>query len=500
MGEVFSAQVVTDDPYNVNIRRGMRVAVKVVNRMVVDDLLMARLEREAQAARLIHSAYVPALLAVDRTPDESKEGQEELFLVLQLLEGQSFSHRLKARGGFLTWPEVFRLGEDVLRGLMDAHRAGIVHRDLKPGNIFLARQPDGSERGMILDFGVCKVDGSDGEKLTVTGESLGTVSYMAPEQIRGASKVDERADLYSFAMVVFEALSGRLAHDATGQMAMLASKLERSARSIREVATVPIPEKLEGILRTCLARKPGDRYPSAQELLKVWSGLAHARTLVQPRASVVAAGSQSQPSFPHVGVSGAVVAPVGATGGLFANGFGTQTSLSASTVESVRAASDGREPAGVSRPRRRTPMFIGAGAIAAGIMVMGAVALGRAPRPDAATDLHGTAELPRITAATTSAPLVSATAPVLADAAPAPTAPTGVTVDAAPAPNVMTLKEIDLETLPLAGGDLGTGIAPRSSPPAAIPASSPVHPGHRPSSSTSTKKPTKDGFMSEAPF
>ena len=304
MGEVFSAQVVSDDPYNVNVRRGMRVAVKVVNRMVVDDLLMARLEREAQAARLIHSAYVPALLAVDRTPDESREGQEELFLVLQLLEGQSFSHRLKARGGYLSWEEVYRYGEDVLRGLQDAHRAGIVHRDLKPGNIFLARQPDGSERAMILDFGVCKLDHGDGDKLTVTGESLGTVSYMAPEQIRGASRVDERADLYSFAMVVFEALSGRLAHDATGQMAMLASKLERAARSIRDVATVPIPAGLEGVLKTCLSRKPADRYPSAEELLKVWSSLGKMRAIVQPRPAALATRSQSQPSFPHVGGGG----------------------------------------------------------------------------------------------------------------------------------------------------------------------------------------------------
>ncbi len=484
MGEVFSAQVVDDDPYNVNIRRGMRVAVKVVNRMVCDDLLMARLEREAQAARLIHSAYVPALLAVDRTPDESKEGQEELFLVMELLLGQSFSHRLKARGGFLSWEEVYPMGEDVLRGLMDAHRAGIVHRDLKPGNIFLSRQPDGSERGMILDFGVCKLDGSDGDKLTVTGESLGTVSYMAPEQIRGASKVDERADLYSFAMVIFESLSGRLAHDATGQMAMLASKLERAARSIREVATVPIPAGLEAVLRTCLARKPNDRYPSAQELLKVWRSLGQMRAVVQPRPSALAHGAQSQPSFPHVGSGAGGAAHANAAGML-----GTQTALSASTLDS---ATGPRDPAssledgshgggrGAWRPRRRTPVLIAAGAIAAAIMVMGAIALGRAPKAAAAADGPS-----GMTASAATGALADDEIPHVAivNQVPTPVAAPAAAADAAVA-------EIDLDSLPVAVADAGARSVPSLSP-------SPSRAGHRGSGG---KKRSNDGFMSVAPF
>jgi serine/threonine-protein kinase len=473
MGEVFSAQVVDDDPYNVNIRRGMRVAVKVVNRLVCDDLLMARLEREAQAARLIHSAYVPALLAVDRTPDEAREGQEELFLVMELLEGQSYSHRLKARGGYLSWEEVYEIGEDVLRGLMDAHNAGIVHRDLKPGNIFLARQPDGSERGMILDFGVCKLDGSDGDKLTVTGESLGTVSYMAPEQIRGASKVDERADLYSFAMVVFESLSGRLAHDATGQMAMLASKLERSARSIREVATVPIPAGLEAVLRTCLARKPGDRYPSAQELLKVWRSLGQMKAVVQPRPAALAHGAQSQPSFPHVGSSPGAGPRDGAGQ---ASVLGTQTALSASTIDSATGhylaeIEEQERLPGTWRPRRRTPVLIAAGAIAAAIMVMGAVALGRAPKAAAAADVPAAASTSN--AAEDQVPHVAIVSQVPTPAADAATA------------------EIDLDSLPTAGAGADAGAAV-----AAVAAPSPSRGGRR----GANKKRTKDGFMSVAPF
>ncbi len=335
---------------------------------------------------------------------------------------------------------------------------------------------------MILDFGVCKVDGSDGDKLTVTGESLGTVSYMAPEQIRGASKVDERADLYSFAMVVFESLSGRLAHDATGQMAMLASKLERSARSIREVATVPIPAGLEAVLRTCLARKPGDRYPSAQELLKVWRSLGQMKAVVQPRPAALAHGAQSQPSFPHVGSSPGAGPRDGAGQ---ASVVGTQTALSASTIGSaghcLAEGEDQARRAGTWRPRRRTPVLIAAGAIAAAVMVIGAVALGRAPKAAAAA-----AVAPVATSAEDEVPHVAIVSQMAPPAAAPVAAGRGERADAAPA-------EIDLDAIPTtaAGADAGAAVASAS---ASAPA--PARGGRR----GANKKRTKDGFMSVAPF
>jgi serine/threonine protein kinase len=148
-----------------------------------------------------------------------------------------------------------------------------VHRDLKPANIFLEDLPGLGARARILDFGVCKLDAHDGESLTSTGEAVGTISYMAPEQIRGASKVDERADVYSFATVIFEALSGRLAHDASGQIAMIASKLERPARHLRDTARVPVPSGVDPLLARCLSRSPSERPSSATELLRTWRAL-----------------------------------------------------------------------------------------------------------------------------------------------------------------------------------------------------------------------------------
>jgi serine/threonine-protein kinase len=170
----------------------------------------------------------------------------------------------------------------VLHGLIDAHAAGVVHRDLKPGNIFIEALAEGGARARILDFGVCKLDVHDGDSLTTTGEAVGTIAYMAPEQIRGASKVDERADVYAFAMVVFEALSGRLAYDASGSIALIACKLEKPARSIRDLGRVPVPPGLDALLSRCLARRPADRPGSAADLLREWRGLGPATVAPSP--------------------------------------------------------------------------------------------------------------------------------------------------------------------------------------------------------------------------
>jgi eukaryotic-like serine/threonine-protein kinase len=259
MGEVFHA---------VHLESGASVAIKVVSRVLIGDLLMMRLEREAAAAARIESAFIPRMLEVDRT------AEGELFLVMELLHGESLSERLKRNGGMLPWEEARLIGDNVLQALIAAHRAGVVHRDLKPGNIFIETMQGVPIRARILDFGVCKLDGLvEGEKLTVTGESVGTIAYMAPEQIRGASRVDERADLYSFAMVIFEIVSGRLAYDAAGQMALLASKLESHARPLSSTVQIPVPTALEPLINKALSRDPGDRQANAREVLQVWRAL-----------------------------------------------------------------------------------------------------------------------------------------------------------------------------------------------------------------------------------
>jgi len=269
------------------------VAIKVVSRVLVDETLMARLHREAEAASRIRSDYVPRVLEVSDTDDL------EMYLVMERLVGEPLSQRMRDRGA-LPWNEVVQIGEDVLRGLIDAHTAGVVHRDIKPSNVFLAMK-GGRYRAMVLDFGVCKTDTVDTERLTGTGESIGTVAYMAPEQIRGASKVDDRADLYAFGVLVFELVCARLPHDGPSQMAILASKLENAPARLRDCSRTPVPEGLDALVHKALARDPKQRFASAQELLKAWRKLGGAPLVASlpPPASTESGGGP--PSFhdPH---------------------------------------------------------------------------------------------------------------------------------------------------------------------------------------------------------
>ncbi len=265
MGQVFSA---TD----LSTLDRTQVAIKIVSRLLVDGVMMLRLQREAEAALRIKSDYVPRVLEVSDT----EEG--ETFLVMDRLFGESLAQRIREEGA-LPWPEVAKIGDDVLCGLVDAHAAGVIHRDLKPSNVFLSVK-FGQVRAMVLDFGVCKLDGVDVERLTGTGESIGTVAYMAPEQIRGASKVDGRADVYAFGALVFEMLSGRLPHEGPSQMAILASKLEKTASTLQDASRVAFPEALEAVVARALARDPENRFESASELLVAWRSLSGAN--VQP--------------------------------------------------------------------------------------------------------------------------------------------------------------------------------------------------------------------------
>lgn len=291
MGHVFAATDISDLARSA--AEQSPVAVKVVSKLLFDETLMARLHREAEAATRIRSEYVPRVLEVSDTDER------EMYLVMERLVGEPLSQRMRDKGP-LPWEEVLQHGEDILRGLIDAHIAGVVHRDLKPSNVFLALK-GGRIRAMVLDFGVCKMDTVDAERLTGTGESIGTVAYMAPEQIRGASKVDDRADLYAFGVLVFEMLCGRLPHDGPSQMAILASKLENDPARLRDCSRVPTPDGLDALVAKALLRDPKQRFASAQELLKAWRklGAPHVVASASSPGIAVVAGPHDSNHDPH---------------------------------------------------------------------------------------------------------------------------------------------------------------------------------------------------------
>lgn len=247
---------------------GKPVAIKVLlARAALKPDLVKRFEREARAASAIQSPFVCKLLDVGRTEDGAH------LLVFEQLEGESLSDRLK-REQFLPMGEVGPIIDDVLQGLVAAHAAGVIHRDLKPGNIFLEQVglPDRPERAKILDFGISKLTRREKEEPTLTAfdATLGSFAYMAPEQIRGAARADERADVYAVGAVAFRALAGRLPFEGATAAILVSLKLDRRAPSLEQATGEKWPAGVERFLERALDRNREGRFPSAEAALEAW--------------------------------------------------------------------------------------------------------------------------------------------------------------------------------------------------------------------------------------
>jgi eukaryotic-like serine/threonine-protein kinase len=161
-------------------------------------------------------------------------------------------------GGPLYPPEAVHIGAAVADALHTAHRASIVHRDIKPANILICVD----QRVVVTDFGIAKV--RDDSDLTTTGTMLGTVKYLAPEQVEGRP-VDARTDVYGLGVVLWEALAGRPPFEADGAVATALSRLHQPARPLREVRP-DIPVGLEHVVMRSLALDPDARFQSARDL------------------------------------------------------------------------------------------------------------------------------------------------------------------------------------------------------------------------------------------
>ncbi len=274
MGEVWSAQRLAD---------GHRVAIKVLLEKALRRRdIVKRFEREAEAASRIRSPHVCALLDTGLTRDGA------MFLVFELLRGESLADRLR-RESFLPFDEVAAMLLDVLRGIADAHEASVLHRDLKPGNIFVTGAGSGEERSVILDFGVSKlidhVRTVDEPSLTAFDGTVGSFAYMAPEQVRGAARVDGRADIYGAGAVAFRALTGRLPFEGISARMVASLKLERNAPSLGTVTGCRWPRLIEEFFARVLARAAEDRFSSAAEALDALGRLVEAIGWVRSRCA-----------------------------------------------------------------------------------------------------------------------------------------------------------------------------------------------------------------------
>jgi serine/threonine protein kinase len=248
---------------------GRTMALKVIRPQDDDDPDRGRrFKREIESlAKIRH----PAVLQVAQWGYEGGE----LFFVSELIDGEDLKLVTERRG---PWPpaEAAAAVATVAEALAAAHKVGIVHRDVKPSNIMLAR--DGSIR--LLDFGLARGFGVDVTTLTRTGMIVGTPAYMAPEQFEAASAVDERTDVYSLGIVLFELLTGRLPFSGSTPIGM-ALKHKTEAPPALASVNADVPAWLDRVVHQCLQKDPARRFPSASALAAV---LRKTRTRTERRA------------------------------------------------------------------------------------------------------------------------------------------------------------------------------------------------------------------------
>jgi len=231
------------------------VAIKVLPELLAGVAeVRERFLREARtAAKLSHPSIVPIYRA--------DETDGVVFIVMAYIDGVSLADRLSAAPTLPSIRETCRILRDVALALDYAHSQGVVHRDIKPENILVER---GRDRAWVTDFGIARL--AEAKPLTATGQVLGTVHYMSPEQISGEA-VDGRSDLYSLGVVGFRALTGRLPFDSETASAVLVAHVVKQAPKVRDVAP-HIPRPLAALIDQCLAKDPASRCESGGALAR----------------------------------------------------------------------------------------------------------------------------------------------------------------------------------------------------------------------------------------
>jgi serine/threonine-protein kinase len=243
-----------------------------------DPQVLARFEREVRmTARLSHWNTVE-IFDYGRTDDGT------FYYVMEYLPGLSLEALLE-RHGPLPPERVVYLMRQVCQALREAHAIGLIHRDIKPGNVFAAQRGGLYDVAKLLDFGLVKpLADKDSVRLTLDGSISGTPLFMSPEQARGRSDVDARSDIYSLGAVAYALLTGRPPFDGTNPMDVLVAQIhEHPARPSQHHADVPAD--LEEVILRCLAKRPGDRYQTVDQLEQALSECAAADQWTQSHAA-----------------------------------------------------------------------------------------------------------------------------------------------------------------------------------------------------------------------
>lgn len=301
MGEVYKAR---------DTRLQRHVAIKVVPASIAaDPAALARFEREAQAvAALSH----PNILALHDIGRASAADGDVTFAVMELLEGNTLRELLAS--GALPTRKAIEYGRQITDGLAAAHDRGIVHRDLKPENIFVTTEG----RVKLLDFGLALVqrtmpssaDTVLAQVDTTPGTILGTIGYMAPEQVRGQT-VDSRADLFAFGAVLYEMLDGRRAFSGDTPADTMSAILNTEPGELTSLPGVSQPA-LDRLVRRALEKEPSQRFQSARDLGFALEALASGSGTGSGGAHAIAPPAARQRNLLPIAVALVLGAAIGA--------------------------------------------------------------------------------------------------------------------------------------------------------------------------------------------
>jgi Tol biopolymer transport system component/predicted Ser/Thr protein kinase len=227
------------------------VALKVLRpEALADPEAKERFIREARAASALNHPNITTIYEIDEW-----DGQD--FICMEYVEGETIKNKIQS--GQMSMDEVLNIAAQVAEALQEAHERDIIHRDIKSENIMVT--PKGQIK--VMDFGLAKLKGTGG--LTKTGTTMGTVSYMSPEQARGED-VDQRADIWSFGVVLYEMLTGQLPFKGEYEHAVIYSILNERPEAMATVRS-DIPTALEQIAFKCLEKIATDRYETTKQLL-----------------------------------------------------------------------------------------------------------------------------------------------------------------------------------------------------------------------------------------
>jgi serine/threonine-protein kinase len=251
-----------------SLRSGARVAVKLSTH--VDGLPRARFLREAELLSRVMHPNVVRILDFGELPDGTQ------VIVMEFIAGEALEEVLVARGA-LPWREASDIVCGVLSGLEALHGSGIIHRDIKPSNVLIERGVRPTVK--VIDLGVSRDMFATSRPLTAVGMIVGTVAFMAPELI-AQEPVDERSDLYSVGVTLYELLTGKLPFDGPAAL-MAANKLRYSGvYELRVPADTPAPPPaLVTLVSSLLRRRPDERPSSASECLDALRAILVGRSI-----------------------------------------------------------------------------------------------------------------------------------------------------------------------------------------------------------------------------